>query len=433
MSQDSNSSTSQTEFEQLLKQGDKKHHRYLKVLIPVLLLAGILFLGWRWWVPAQVNAPAFKTDEVKKGDILATVSATGTLQPTNEVDVGSELSGTIDKVFVDYNDQVKKGQLLAQLNTDKINAQVLQTKAALAVAKAGVIEAQATLEESDAQLKRLEHVRKLTNGKLPSQADFISAEAAEKRAMAAKNTAIAKVEQAQANLDQNLTDLSKTKIISPIDGVVLVRSIEPGQTVAAAMSAPVLFTLAQDLTNMELQVDVDEADVGQVKAGQKATFTVDAYPNRLFPAVIKQVRYGAQTTDGVVTYTTLLEVNNPDLKLRPGMTATAEILVKEKRDVLTIPVAATRFTPEILGDATQTKSTSIMDSLMPGPGRIRHSLNIKAEKVKKGYARVWKLVNKQPEPILIKPGESNGNRVEVLEGDVKPGDKVIIGAEVRLK
>lgn len=433
MTQGKQSPSSQTEFEQLLKQGEKKRHRYVMLLISILLVMAALYLGWKWWMPAQTNTTVFKTAKAEKGDILATVSATGTLQPTNEVDVGSELSGTIDKVFVDYNDQVKKGQLLAQLNTDKLNAQVLQTKAALAVANAGVIEAQATLEESDAQLKRLEHVRKLTNGKLPSQADFISAEAAQKRAMAAKNTSIAKVEQAQANLDQNLTDLSKTKIISPIDGVVLVRSIEPGQTVAAAMSAPVLFTLAQDLTSMELQVDVDEADVGQVKAGQKATFTVDAYPNHLFPAVIKQVRYGAQTTDGVVTYTTLLEVHNPDLKLRPGMTATAEILVKEKRDVLTVPIAATRFTPEILGEQTPVKKTSIMDSLMPGPGRIRHSLNIKAEKVKKGYARVWKLINNQPEPILVKTGESNGNRIEVIEGDIKPGDAVITGAEVRLK
>jgi HlyD family secretion protein len=253
-----------------------------------------------------------------------------------------------------------------------------------------------------------------------------------KRAKAAKQTAIAQVDQAKASLEQNLTDIAKAKIVSPINGIVLIRSIEVGQTVAASMTAPVLFTLAEDLTKMELQVDVDEADVGQVEAGQKATFTVDAYPNQKFPAKIKQVRYGAETTDGVVTYTTLLEVANPNLKLRPGMTATADILVKEKNGIMMVPVAALRFTPELLGNESDKAEKSVMESLMPRPRR-RSGMNIKKETVEAGYHRIWRLVNGQPEPLLIKTGESSGRMIEVTEGDVKVGDEVIVGVEVPLQ
>lgn len=414
-----------------LNVGQKRPLRsWLKwLLLGVMLLVAIV----AWWLmrPAASNQPVYQFGQVSMGDIRATVSATGTLQPINEVEVGSELSGTIERVLVDYNDKVEKGQLLAELNTEKLRAQVLQSRAALQVAKAGVEEADATLQEAIAQYERMENIRKMTDGKLPSKADFISAEATKKRAQAAKSTALAQVKQAQATLEQYETDLGKAKIHSPINGLVLIRSIEPGQTVAATMSAPVLFTLAEDLTKMELQVDVDEADVGQVKAGQKATFTVDAYPDVKFPALIKQVRYGSETTDGVVTYTTLLEVNNADMKLRPGMTATADILVKEKTNIMMMPLAALRFTPALI-QQDETESQSLMDSLIPRPPR-RNQQTIKQEKSKNGLQTVWLMRNGEMVSVSVKTGDTSGNKIEVVSGDLHAGDELITGVEVPLK
>ncbi|MBF6057064.1 efflux RND transporter periplasmic adaptor subunit [Thiomicrorhabdus heinhorstiae] len=419
-------------LKQELSLDKKPKARIWRWLVLLIVLAAAGYAVWYFFLSSPSNKAVYDIGKASTGDIRVTVSATGTLQPTNEVEVGSELSGTIDEVLVDYNDKVEVGQLLARLNTDKLQAQVLQSKAALQVAEAGVLEADATLKESIAQYDRLKEVRKMSGGKLPSKADLIAAEATMKRAKAAKQTAKAQVEQAKASLEQYLTDISKAKIVSPINGIVLIRSIEVGQTVAASMTAPVLFTLAEDLTKMELQVDVDEADVGLVEAGQNATFTVDAYPNQNFPAKIKQVRYGAESSDGVVTYTTLLEVDNPEVKLRPGMTATADILVKEKSGILMIPVAALRFTPELLNNGTQQTEKSVIQSLMPRPGRS-NGVTIKKEAVENGYQRVWKLVNGQPQPLLIKIGESSGSKVEVVEGDLKAGDELIVGVEVSLK
>lgn len=433
-----------------LQIGQKKPRQWLKVIV-LSLIAGVAFY-WHFYDSEAKLAPKYTLEKVTTSDIRSTVSATGTLQPTNEVEVGSELSGKIEQVLVDYNDKVKKGQLLAVLDTEKLTAQVLQTKAALQVAQAGVIEADASLEESIAQFNRMKKIRKLSNGKLPSEADFIAAQASEKKAQAAKTTALAKVQQAQANLDQNLTDMSKTKIVSPINGIVLIRSIEVGQTVAATMSAPVLFTLAEDLTQMELQVYVDEADVGLVNAGQHALFTVDAFTNINFPAEIKQVRFGAEASEGVVTYKTLLEVNNAEMKLRPGMTASAEILVKEKLNVTVAPLAAIRFSPAIMKAAEDTSETTIIGSLMPrgprgpgGPPGARDKSKQKktthgeaapkppADQPPKVLKTVWRLVNNVPEPIHIEVGETSGDKIEVLSNNLSIGDELITGVEVPLK
>ena len=427
------SDTNQTEQLKKELQLDKKPRpKWLTWLFIALLLIAGLIGAWFYSTGSAVQKPIYSLGKVSQGDIRVTVTATGTLQPTNEVEVGSELSGTIDQVLVDYNDRVHVGQLLAHLNTEKLQAQVLQSKAALQVAKAGVLEAEATLQEAQAQHQRLLKVRKMSDGKLPAQADMIAAEASLKRAKAAKQTSQAQVEQAKASLEQNLTDIAKADIVSPIDGIVLIRSIEVGQTVAASMTAPVLFTLAEDLSQMELQVDVDEADVGLVESGQKATFTVDAYPNQQFPATIKQVRYGAQSTDGVVTYTTLLTVDNPKLQLRPCMTATSEILVKERNNVVLIPIAALRFTPELLGNGTEVQSQSLIDSLTPRPRR-REAMTVKKEELPQGMQQVWQLVDGQPQALLIRTGESSGKMVEVLESDLAAGDSLIVGVEVPLK
>ncbi len=254
-----------------------------------------------WQSRDATNNVQYKTQDARRGNLIITVSATGNLEPTNQVDVGSELSGIIDSVRVDYNDRVKAGQILAELDTDKLRAQVLQSEAALAAAEAKVRESQATVLETKLKFQRCQ---RLAEKQLCAQEEVDTDSAAYKRAQAGEGSARAQVSEARAKLDADRTNLAKTAIHSPIDGIVLVRNVEPGQTVAATLQAPVLFTLAEDLAKMELHVDVDEADVGLVKAGQTATFAVDAYPDRSFPAHITQVRYGSQTVDGVVTYET---------------------------------------------------------------------------------------------------------------------------------
>ncbi|HEX3137676.1 MAG TPA: efflux RND transporter periplasmic adaptor subunit, partial [Casimicrobiaceae bacterium] len=291
------------------------------------------------------DKPKYVTQDVTTGDLTVTVTATGNLEPRNQVDIGSELSGTIRTVTVDVNDEVKAGQVLTKLDTTRLEAQVLQAQSSLASAEARVLQSLAGLKEARANLARLQKVRELSNNKLPSQQDMDVAESAVAQGEGEEAAARAAVAQAKANLDAVKTDLSKTDIKSPINGVVLVRSVEPGQTVASSLQAPVLFTLAEDLKKMELHVAVDEADIGSVEVGQDASFTVDAFPNRQFHAKITRVDFASNNTQksssgsssssgsgssatstGVVTYETVLEVDNSDSLLRPGMTATAEIV-----------------------------------------------------------------------------------------------------------
>ncbi|MGH8237260.1 MAG: efflux RND transporter periplasmic adaptor subunit, partial [Steroidobacteraceae bacterium] len=310
------------------------------------------------------GATNYVTQEVTRGDLTVTVTATGNLEPVNQVDIGSELSGTIRSVAVDVNDAVKAGQVLTKLDTSRLEAQVLQAQSSLATAQARVLQSVAGLKEARANYARLQKVRELSGNKLPSQQDMDVAESAVAQGEGEEAAARAAVEQARANLDVVKTDLSKTDIRSPINGIVLVRSVEPGQTVAASLQAPVLFTLAEDLKKMELHVAVDEADIGSVVVGQQATFTVDAFPNRQFHATITRVDFASNNTQkstssssgqgsassatstGVVTYETVLEVDNSDLLLRPGMTATAEIVTTNIKDATLVPNAALRFTPE---------------------------------------------------------------------------------------
>ena len=269
--------------------------RWLYWTVP-LLVVGLLLI--KWYLGNATPETQYKTQPVKRGSMTITVTATGNLAPTNQVEVGSELSGIVETVEADYNDRVAVGQVLAKLDTSRIDAEVLQAKATLASARAKVLQAAATVKEARNQLNRLQEVRRLSDARAVSQQDVGSAEAILDRAVADQASATAGVDLAKAALESILTELSKTVIRSPINGIVLTRSVEPGQTVAASLQAPVLFTLAEDLTKMELHVDVDEADVAQVREGQAATFTVDAYTDRTFPAKITQVRYGSKTVDG---------------------------------------------------------------------------------------------------------------------------------------
>jgi HlyD family secretion protein len=339
--------------------------------------------------------------------------------------VGSELSGTAKVVRADYNDAVKKGQILVELDTSKLEATLTQSKAALEAAKAKVLQAQATVKETQAKWVQYRRVRELSNGKVPSQAEFDAAEAALARAIADEASATAAVAQAQATVEANQTELSKAIIRSPINGIVITRSIEPGQTVAASMTTPTLFTLAEDLTKMKLQVNVDEADVGRVKNGQPATFTVDAYPDRTFEARISQVRYGSSTTDGVVTYVTELQVDNKDLSLRPGMTATAEIVVQKVDKATLVPLAALRFTPPIEEEQKQ-RSGGVIGAILPHPPREKNDTN--GPDTNKKKQQVWVLKEGKPVAIPVTIGASNGTMVEVIDGDVKPGLPVLTEA-----
>ncbi|HAF43744.1 MAG TPA: efflux RND transporter periplasmic adaptor subunit [Gallionellaceae bacterium] len=391
---------------------------------------GIVAVLLLWGIYPSGNSAGVRyiTEEIAKGDLAVAVSATGNLYPTNQVDVGSELSGIVEKVMVDENDRVKRGQVLAQLDLSKLNDQVTRSKAAVLAAGAQVAQMQATVKETDAALARLRRVYELSGGKAPSQSEMDSAEAAMLRAGANEASARAAAAQAAATLRSDQTNLSKASVRSPIDGIVLTRKIEPGQTVAASLQAPVLFTIAEDLARMELQVNVDEADVSQVSIGQIASFTVDAWPGRKYPAEIMRVGFGAQTTEGVVTYKTILKVSNRDLSLRPGMTATADIATANRTDVLLVPNAALRFTPVQAAQAE--KSGGFVASLMPRPPSQPKQAKVKDNGANK---RVWVLREKQPVAIEVKAGLSNGRYTEITGGELQPGMSVITGTQKTAK
>jgi HlyD family secretion protein len=387
-----------------------------------LAVAGLLFLR----AGSQSNGVRYETAQVERGNLTVTVTATGKLQPTNQVDVGSELSGTIQKVFVDDNDTVTKGQLLAQLDLSKLNAQVEKSKATLASARARVQQTEATLTEARANLQRLQQVAALSGGRVPSKAELETAKATVERAIADRSSALAAVNEAQATLETDQTNIRKASIRAPIDGLVLARRVEPGQTVAASFQAPVLFTLAEDLRHMELEVDVDEADVGQVRKGQEATFTVDAYPNRVYTAQVILVRYGSDTVNNVVSYKTRLVVDNTDLSLRPGMTATAEIVTAKRDDALLVPNAALRFTPPAPKTAAENDG-GFLSLLYPRWSRISARTSTPPTP-RGGTQTIWVLKDGQLAPVTVTLGATDGRMTEIVSGDLKAGMAVVTDA-----
>ncbi len=413
-----------------LDKDSKKGGKFKKLMIGILILI-VLFVVFSFFKKGDKEVMAsFETEKVTQDNLVITVSATGSLEPRNQVDVGSELSGIVETVEVDFNDHVTEGQTLATINPSKLEAQVKQSRASLESANAQVLQAKATVKESQNELNRLKRVWELSNKKVPSQQEMDSAEAALQRAIASEASAKAQVSQAKATLEANETDLDKLVIRSPINGVVLSRDIEPGQTVAASFQAPVLFTLAEDLTKMKLSVDVDEADVGMVKDGQDATFTVDAYPDKSFDAEIQQVKFGSDTTEGVVTYETLLTVENEDLLLRPGMTATAEIIVKKIDNTLLVPNSALRYKPPVPDVDDTPEGRGGLMRIMPGPpGRFSDNKNKpeETEKSQSNIRTVWVLKEGRPEPVQITTGLTDGSLTQVTGGDLKPGMELITG------
>ena len=363
----------------------------LVLLLPVLYFA----LG-------EDGAQQFVAAEAVRGPLRVTVTATGTLQPEDQVDVGAEISGQIDSVLVDFNDRVRQGQILAQINTEQLRARLAQSDASLASARANISQNEATLVQTRSRAERSEEL--FARNVLAMQ-DLEAARADLRRAEANLARARADVSLAEAQVAADRTALSKAAIRSPIDGIVLNRLVEPGQAVAASFQTPVLFTLASDLSRMELLVDIDEADIGAVREGQAATFTVDAFPQRRFSATLVSVRNAPRTSNGVVTYQGVLLVDNSSGLLRPGLTANAEIVAAEIGNALLVPNGALRFTPDIAA------AGEIPPLPQPANGEL--------------VGRAWVLEGGRPVPRDLVIGLSDGRSTQVLSGELAEGESVV--------
>ncbi len=399
--------------------------KWVLVGVGVVLL---VLLVMRFLAPAA--KPNYATDVAEKGTLVVSVSGTGKLAPTNQVDVGSEVSGLVARVLVDVNDRVAKGQVIAVIDESRFRDSVNQSVAQLNANIASVAQAQATQAQSNAQLGRLEEVSRLSNGRVPSKTEMEQAIADRNRAVASVRAAQAQVASARAQLSSNEYNLVRSVIRSPVNGVVLARQVEPGQTVAASFNTPTLFVIAEDLTRMKLEVAIDEADVAEVRGGQSATFTVDAFPGQTFPATITRVDLGSNlsaqsattpttTTNQVVSYSATLSVANPDIRLRPGMTATADITTTQKTNVLLVPNAAFRFKPTAAGQGGGIASAF-------GPPRFRRG-GERTATVGRGSRQTLYIQQddgslKQVQAVI---GDTNGSMTEVTGGELKPGMKVV--------
>ncbi len=416
-----------TDVEALLGSGARRPGRRIALAVAgALLLLGVAGAAlWAWQQRLRVaSAPRYATDAVVRGDLQLRVTANGSLQPTHTVGIGSELSGTVSRVLVDVNDRVRQGQLLVELDTARLRDQVSRSQAGLASAQARLAQAQATTAETRRKLERQRGIERLSEGAYPAPADLDAAQSASDRAVADEAAANAAVADARAAASVDQTNLAKASIRAPIDGVVLARNVDPGNAVAASLQAVTLLVLAEDLAQMKLQVSIDEADVGQVREGQHASFTVSAWPQRSWPATIRRVGYGSTTKDNVVTYLAELDVDNRDLSLRPGMTAVAAIAAIERRQVLLVPSAALRFTPAASGAGSAAASGAVLSRLMPRPPSTgaprRAGTNAAASR------RVWVLRDGVPVEVPVVPGLSDGRRTEIVGGELREGDTVIV-------
>jgi len=408
-----------------LAPGKNRMKKYLYWAVALVLLLSVL----GFWIGKQRAAAAntgmrYRTEAARTGDLNVTVTATGQLKPTHTVDVGSQVSGIMDEVLVQYNEHVKVGQVLARVNTQKLDAQVLQDKAQLQSARAKVEDAKVTVTETDAEYKRMLDARqRSTKNQIVSQHDLDTAKAAYDRAVVSVTTAEASVTQAEANLQIDETNVAFAVIKSPVDGIVLSRGVEPGQTIAASFQVATLFEIAEDLRKMRLEVNIDEADVGQVKEGQKVLFTVDAYPGRQFPGTITRLRYSSTTSNNVVTYLAEISVENDQLLLRPGMTATATITVQSLKSTLLVPNHALRFLPSQTPEAGR----GMLGRLLPAPPGMNGNKQDDSSAAL-NRPRVWVVRNNEPVAIPVSVGSTDGHFTEVKSGDVTPGMPLIVEA-----
>lgn len=390
----------------------KPRRRWPWALALAAVVAGVG--GWLIWGSEGASTVTYRTDAVVRGALTVTVTATGTVQPVTEVDVSSELSGRLAEVNVTYNDKVAVSQQIARLDDTKLRAQVANSEASVLAARAQVASAQASMSEAK---DNLDTQTQLDRRGVTSRTSLTTIKATYDRAVAQLEIARADLSVAEANRDLNRADLDKAVIRSPINGVVLSRDAEVGQIVASSLQAPVLFTLAQDLSVMQLLVDVDEADIGKVKVGDKASFTVDAYDGQEFPAEITQVRFAPETTDNVVTYKAELAVQNPDGLLRPGMTATATIVVDQVAETLTVANGALRYAPPVVAETTSSGG-GLLGLILPSrPASTRGKASGEA---------VWVLRDGAPVEVAVKRGASDGSRTAVTSDALQEGDLVIL-------
>lgn len=414
-----------------------KRRRWMFALGAVVVL-GAALAAWR--MASAPKAAAFTTAPVKRQTIMKTISATGTLQAVTTVQVGTQVSGTIAELYADFNSQVKKDQVIARLDPSQFQAQLAQANATwmgaqanvqaaqnnVLASDAGVQSAQANVDRTDAALQdtqtSLDRTQKLVQAGAAPAMNLPTAQSAVAQAAAQKQQAIAQLNQAKAqnqatrsqvsqaqaqaaqakaSVDVAKVNLDHTVIKAPIDGVVVARNVDVGQTVAASLAAPTVFLIANDLTRMQVLANIDEADVGQVTQGGKVSFTVDAYPSDVFRGTVSQVRLAPTAVQNVVTYTAVVDVANPDLKLKPGMTATVTVVAAERDKVLAVPNSAFRFRP---------------DALPATPARANRG------------PVVWRVEAGKLAPVSVQIGITDGSRTEIVGGDLKEGDVLAVSA-----
>ncbi|QDF28082.1 efflux RND transporter periplasmic adaptor subunit [Halarcobacter anaerophilus] len=396
----------------------KKYIWYALLLLVIISFAYYFFILKK---DSSNEAVTYNTQNIKRGNLQVTVMATGNLEPTNSVDIGIEVSGTIKEIYVDFNDKVKVGQVLAKLDTTKLKAQVDSSRASLSVARANQKESEVNVKNKKLVYDRTLKMFKQSKGKYPSQNDVDDAKFSYEAAQATYEANKAQVEQAKFNLKTNQDNLAKAVVKSSIDGIVLDRVVEIGQTVAASMSTPTLFTLAKDLTKMQLIVSIDEADVANIKEGLTVLFTVDAYPKETFKGVIKQVRLNPIEESGVITYETVVTVENERLLLRPGMTASARIITKQLKNKLLVPNSALRYQPSKLEEKRRSMS------LLPrGP---RGNGNRSKDLTKASFKNLYILENSQPRKVRVKVLETDGKFTAIESKELKEDDEVITSQE----
>ncbi|HXG52221.1 MAG TPA: efflux RND transporter periplasmic adaptor subunit [candidate division Zixibacteria bacterium] len=399
-----------------------KRHRRLLSAAGLMLLA---VAGYGFWSFGRApNEPPYVTVPVQRANVTQVVSSTGTLQAVVTVQVGSQVSGTIDKLFADFNTRVKAGQVVAQLNQDKFRAAVDQAKANLLAARSNLEKSKVALQDAERTLTRN---RELRARDLIAQSELDAAQTAYDAAAAQVEVNKAQVAQAQAALNQATVDLNNTVIRSPVDGIVISRNVDVGQTVAASLQAPTLFTIANDLSKMEVHTNVDEADVGNIRENQEVTFTVDAFPARRFRGRVHQVRNAPTVVQNVVTYDAVVRIDNKELLLKPGMTANVQFLVSRQENVLTVPNMAIRFRPPEEKNQAQELLRQEQSRAAPRVGARRTSRS-GAGGGPRGprMVRIYVLRGAKAEPVEVELGITDGSKTEVRSGDLKENERVII-------
>jgi HlyD family secretion protein len=446
-------------------------HMSKRLLMFVVLVAALLGGGLFYYRSLQgAKVPTPVTAEVTRGDVIAKVDATGTLAPVTTVQVGSQVSGTVKALYVDYNAQVRKNQVIAELDPSLFQTQVDQARATLIKSQSDVDRAKVEVDDSNSKLKR---AQELYEQKLISRNDLETAQSTAMQAEAALKSAEAQVTQAQASLNQADVNLGHTIIRSPIDGTVISRNVDVGQTVAASMSAPTLYVIAQDLTHMQVSASIDESDIGRIDSGQPVTFRVDAYPQQTFRGTVKQVRLDAKTEQNVVSYTTMIDVPNKDLRLKPGMTANVTVQTAANQDALRVPNAALRFTPTpelfaalgqeapqqlagggggrgmagAAGTAGQAAGTRV--GAAGGQERPQFAQMTPEQRAEfrarraaagdppagapgagvggGGFGRVWAIREGKLQVVRVRTGVTDGATTAILGGELKEGDRVVTG------